>query len=157
MVERLKDREDVTTTSGKPIDGKTTELKENGQQNDYVILTEEERGKGFIRPVRTSYKHVGVRPKYPLRDLTPEQLEQFGDLDYIKYEEYPKGESTIGRYWTQKKLESGCGTVTTMSLALAETYARDPKFYGGTFCTGCGEHIKVAEFVWDGTDEVVGS
>lgn len=27
-----------------------------------------------------------------------------------------------------------CRTSTTMGLALAETYARDPYFYGGTFC-----------------------
>lgn len=50
-----------------------------------------------------------------------------------------------------------CGTVTTMSLALAETYARDPKFYGGTFCTGCGTHFPVADFTWEPDGSVVGS
>ncbi|MGN6693881.1 MAG: hypothetical protein ACTHN0_06855 [Aquihabitans sp.] len=44
-----------------------------------------------------------------------------------------------------------------MSLALAETYARDPKFYGATYCVGCHMHRPVAEFTWDGTTEVVGS
>lgn len=53
-----------------------------------------------------------------------------------------------------------CGVVTRMSDALAETYARDPKFYSGTFCVGCRAHFPVGEngqFVWDGTNEKVGS
>lgn len=44
--------------------------------------------------------------------------------------------------------------------ALAETYARDPKFYGGTFCAGCHAHFPVGaggEFVWDHTEERVGT
>lgn len=75
----------------------------------YLVLSEEERAKGFVRPVRRSYVHVG------------------------------------------------CGTVTTMGRALAETYARDPSFYGSTYCVHCSMHKPVAEFRWDGTDEVVGS
>lgn len=50
-----------------------------------------------------------------------------------------------------------CGGVTTMGGALAETYARNPKFYSGTFCTVCHEHFPVEEFTWDGTEETVGS
>lgn len=50
-----------------------------------------------------------------------------------------------------------CGAVTTMSQAIAETYARDPHFYGSTYCTACRMHRPVAEFVWDGTDQTVGS
>lgn len=53
-----------------------------------------------------------------------------------------------------------CGTVTTMSQALAETYARDPTYYGATFCAGCGNHFPVGaagEFTWDGTTEKVGT
>lgn len=45
-----------------------------------------------------------------------------------------------------------CGTVTTMALAIAETYARDPRFYGATFCVYCRTHRPVGpdgEFVWD--------
>lgn len=83
-----------------------------GQQHDYVVLAEEERAKGFVRPVRRSYKHLT------------------------------------------------CGTVTTMGQTLAETYARDPFFYSGTFCCGCQDHFLVGEdgeFVWDGTAEKVGS
>lgn len=83
-----------------------------GQQEGYVVLAEEERAKGFVRPVRRSYKHMK------------------------------------------------CGGVTTMGQTLAETYARDPKFYGGTFCCHCGTHFSVGaggEFVWAGTDEKVGT
>lgn len=53
-----------------------------------------------------------------------------------------------------------CGAVTTMGQTLAETYARDPAFYSGTFCVGCRAHFPVGEdgqFVWDGTDEKVGT
>lgn len=129
-----------------------------GQQQAYLVLSEEERAEGFVRPVRCSYKHVGTRPTYPLRDLTPEEQERYSRCDYVKFEEYPESESpTTGRFWTEKQLASGCGTVTTMDAALAETYARDPKFYGGTFCVGCGVHLPVAEFVWEPDGSVVGS
>jgi hypothetical protein len=50
-----------------------------------------------------------------------------------------------------------CNTVTTMGLALAETYARDPGFYSGTFCCYCREHRPLNEFVWEGTTEKVGT
>jgi hypothetical protein len=83
-----------------------------GMQRTYVVLSEEERAKGFVRPVRRSYKHLT------------------------------------------------CGTVTTMGVELAETYARDPQFYGGTFCAGCRNHYPVGpngEFVWNGTEEKVGT
>jgi hypothetical protein len=50
-----------------------------------------------------------------------------------------------------------CGTLTTMSQGIAETYARNPKFYGATYCCHCQMHLPVAEFHWDGTTEQVGS
>lgn len=84
----------------------------DGMQETYLVLTDEDRAQGFVRPVRRSYRHLT------------------------------------------------CGTVTTMGLAIAETYARDPGFYGGTFCAGCHGHFPVGEageFVWDGTDEKVGT
>lgn len=104
-----------TLVDGSPVpsDGSHTELKENGQQRDYVVLSEEERSKGFVRPVRRSYQHLT------------------------------------------------CGTVTTMSQAIAETYARDPAFYSSTFCVHCRNHFPVGEggeFVWiDSPDEKVGT
>jgi hypothetical protein len=80
-----------------------------GQQKDYIVLTQDERSKGFVRPVRRTYTHAK------------------------------------------------CGTDTTMALAIAETYARDPDFYSGTFCCACHEHRPLDEFVWQGTNERVGS
>lgn len=43
----------------------------------------------------------------------------------------------------------GCGVETKMGYALAETYARDPRFYSGTFCVGCRKHFPLSQFVWD--------
>lgn len=54
-------------------------------------------------------------------------------------------------------VHSTCGGATTMSLSIAETYARDPSFYGSTYCVGCSMHLPVAEFTWDGTTDLVGS
>lgn len=132
-----------------------------GQQNKYVVLSEEERAKGFVRPVRRTYQHVGVRPKNPTRPLTEEEHERYDQFGYVAYEEYPPSESAVcGRYWTKAQLESGCGTVTTMGQELAETYAAQPAFYGATFCCGCGKHFPVGpngEFVWVDDGTLVGS
>jgi hypothetical protein len=76
-------------------------LKPNGQQENYVVLAEEERAKGFVRPVRRTYVHLT------------------------------------------------CKAATTMSQVIAETYARDPSFYSGTFCVACQSHFPLSEFVWD--------
>ncbi len=98
--------------SGRPVpaDHSHTILKDNGQQEDYVVLSPEERAKGYIRPVRRTYTH---KP---------------------------------------------CGNDTTMSQAIAETYARDPKFYSGTFCVACHTHFPLDQFVWkDHPDQQVGS
>lgn len=128
------------------------DIKENGQQCCYLVLSEEERAKGFVRPVRTEYRHVGVRPQGPTRELTLAEHEQYDRFGYVCFEPYvPHRGSSTGRFWTKKQLESGCGTKTTMGIALAETYARNPKFYGGTFCCTCGEHFPVGEngeFEW---------
>ena len=131
---------------------------QNGQYAQYAVLPEEERKKGFVRPVRRSYQHVGIRPRYPLRDLSDEEKKEYAAYGYAKFELYPESESPrVGRFWTESQLHSGCGVVTTMSDALAETYARDPSYYGSTFCCGCSRHIRVEEFVWEGTTERVGS
>ena len=44
-----------------------------------------------------------------------------------------------------------------MGLALSETYARNPKFYGATYCVQCSMHKPVAEFTWEPDGSVVGS
>lgn len=106
MSERVIKGSKTTLTDGSPVpeDRSHTQLKANGQQEGYVVLSAEERAKGFIRPVRRKYVH-------------------------------------------QK-----CASVTTMSNSIAETYARDPFFYSGTFCAACGQHFPIGEdgeFFWD--------
>jgi len=103
------DRSARVLTDGSPVTDDHTELLSSGQQKGYVVLTPEERSKGFVRPVRRTYRH------------------------------------------------KTCNTTTSMGLALAETYARDPEFYSGTFCVHCATHLPLNEFVWDGTDEQVGT
>lgn len=70
-------------------------IKPDGQQQNYLVLSEDERKKGFVRPLRRAYIHAV------------------------------------------------CGQRTDMGLALCETYARDPQFYGGTFCANCGKHFNL--------------
>lgn len=107
------DRSATTLTDGSPVTADHREInRETGMQKGYVVLSEEERAKGFVRPVRRDYTH------------------------------------------------QACGGMTTMGRALAETYARDPAFYSGTFCSYCGAHFPVGkdgEFVWSGTQERVGT
>ena len=100
-----------------------------GQAPVYLVLPKAERDKGFIRPLRRTYVHMRDEGEVSTRKT-----------DFI-----------------YDKSTAGCGGVaTSMGLALSETYARDPKFYGYTFCTGCRTHRPVSEFDWDdGT--VVGS
>jgi len=151
----------VCLTDGRPVpeDGshRIARLCRNGQHAGYVVLCDEERAKGFVRPVRMSYIHVGVRPEFPTRDLTAEEIERCSGEDYMAFEPYPPERApAMGRYWTAAQLRSGCGSLTTMCRALSETYARDPGFYGATFCCRCGAHFPVGadgEFIWeeDGT------
>lgn len=54
-------------------------------------------------------------------------------------------------------VHTACGTATTVGLSIAETFARNPKFYGSTYCVGCRMHLPVSEFMWDGTLSRVGS
>lgn len=139
------------------------DLKDSGQQEGYVVLSEAERVKGYVRPVRTVYVHVGPPgPRYPLRDLTAGDLKLFKPgTDHVGLEVYPESEAPVtGKYWTQGELDAvgrGCQQPTDMAMPIAETYARDPGFYGETFCTTCRDHLPVAEFVWQDGGERVGS
>jgi len=86
----------------------------NGQNKKYLILSEEERAKGFVRPVYRAYIH------------------------------------------------KRCGGVTSMGLELCETYARNPNFYGATFCAICGSHFPLIDsegnraFIWDKSNPELG-
>lgn len=104
----------TTLTDGSPVpsDGSHKEIQENGQQKGYVVLSEEDRRRGYVEPLRFTYVHLT------------------------------------------------CGGTTTMGREIAETYAVTPEFYSGTFCFHCKGHFPVGEkgeFLWDGTDQLVGT
>jgi hypothetical protein len=153
----------LTTDRNDPELGRGIDATPVGQNPAYLVLSDEELAKGLVRPIRTTYVHVGATgPNNILRELTPEQHEQYDKFGYVKYEAYPvtDDDTVIGRFWTQEQLDkvgSGCDTATTMSIAIAETYAVEPGFYGSTYCVGCSKHLPVNEFVWSGTQERVGS
>lgn len=160
------DRSAITTLHGTSIDELRKQHAEQpvGMHADYIVLTKEERAKGFVRPVRRSYQHVGTAgPEYPLRELTAEEHERYDKYSYYRYEAYPEDSAMSGRFWTKEQLDNigkGCGAVTTMGRDLAETYARDPDHYGSTFCVRCNKHLPVGkggEFVWEGETDRVGT
>ena len=94
---------DYAGPAPQPIDPAT------GMHGDYYVLSEDERSKGYVRPVRQTYRH------------------------------------------------EKCGKTTTMGMAIAETYARNPGYYSGTFCAHCREHFPVGkngEFVWEDGSKV---
>jgi hypothetical protein len=102
----------TTLSDGTQVFPEHRDITANGQQKGYLVLADEERAKGFARPVRRTYTHLK------------------------------------------------CGTDTTMGQTIAETYARQPDFYSGTFCVACRAHYPVGadgEFVWAGTQEKVGT
>ena len=118
---------DIKFSGDKIVEGDHREINpDTGQQKAYIVLSDEERAKGYVRPVRQEYIHTGTNPKME------------------------------GSVLLQPD-KDGCGTLTKMARDIAETYARDPSFYGGTFCVGCRSHFPLAQFRWAGTVEVVGS
>ena len=98
----------LTTDKNDPELGRGADTEKTGQNKKYLVLSEEEIAKGFVRPVRRTYVH------------------------------------------------DKCGSATTMPQRIAETYARDPNFYGATYCWGCKKHLPVSEFTWDGSTQKVG-
>lgn len=150
----------LTTDPKDPRLGHGIDNKPSSQRETYLVLSEEERAKGFVRQYRDTYRHVGPRGPTNLRDLTPDEHERYDKYAYVKYEAYSESQSPVtGRFWTQKDLNalgSGCNIVTKMDRTISETYARDPKFYGSTYCIYCKMHRPVEEFVWEGTDIRVG-
>lgn len=136
----------ITTDPNDPGLGKRTK---SGQNESYLVLSEAERAKGYMRPYRDSYVHVG-------RSICGKPYETEEHSTLLCASE-PSHEGECGPVYQSQLPKPGCGVKTTMGRAISETYARDPKFYGATFCCGCGKHLPVDEFVWDGTDQVVGS
>lgn len=71
------------------------------QNKAYLVLSEEELAKGYVKPYRESYRHLT------------------------------------------------CDSVTSMPPQISATYARDPWFYGATYCCNCMMHKPLDEFVWE--------
>lgn len=152
----------LTTDPNDPRLGHGVDDKPVPQQAVYLILSDEERSKGFVRPYRDSYIHVGpAAPRFLLRDLTTTEKEHWTNDIYVKFEEYPASEfPKTGRLWTQAELDkvgNGCHAKTTMGRELAGTWARNPRFYGATYCVHCQMHLPIAEFVWSVDGERLGS
>lgn len=162
----------MCTTSGRPVDVvRAEQTEETGQHKDYIVLCPDERVKGFVRPYRDKYIHVGrlnSHWKSIHRLLDADEQREHPEKPYVAIMTViTDGDGSFkgGPFVTQEELDAwekgerigGCGTVTTMGRALSETYARDPKFYGATFCVGCNQHLPVGEFVWTQDGEVVGS
>lgn len=150
-----------TLADGSPVTPDHLEIDPaTGMQKAYVVLSQEERAKGFVRPVRRSYRHRGLKLPANLRDLSPQEKEKYAEFGWVKYEDYEDQSKSLGRYWTLDELaraQRGCGAITTMGQAIAETYAREPRFYGKTFCCACQAHYPIEEFTWvDNPDQQVG-
>jgi hypothetical protein len=136
-----------------------------GMQKGYVVLSAEERAKGFVRPVRLTYRHVGAPAPSNLRDLTDSEHKRYAGRGYVKFERYGADHAPLaGKYWTQAELSRvntpGCGILTKMAQSIAETFARNPTFYSDTHCARCRRRFPVGEygeFVWEGTDDRVGT
>lgn len=156
----------ICTTSGRPVDVVRSEQTEpTGQHKDYIVLCEEERAKGFVRPFRDSYRHVGQSVCGEI--VNNAHLKLGGPRDICGQSFGHEGECGSPFYAGMSQPEhaqilnthrkGGCGATTTMGKALSETYARDPKFYGATFCTRCNAHLPVGEFIWTLDGQEVGS
>lgn len=99
------------------------------------------------KPPDPDYAQIGNAPQPVLPNG------QHGDYYVLCPEERAKG---FVRPVRQEYTHDKCHTKTHMGLDLAETYARDPHFYGATFCVACRDHFPVAEFRWpDG--EILGT
>jgi hypothetical protein len=51
------DRTQRVLTDGSPVTDEHLEIQPDGMQKGYVVLTQAERAKGFVRPVRRKYIH----------------------------------------------------------------------------------------------------
>ncbi len=64
-------------SDGGPVEPGHREIDpKTGMQKGYIVLCPEERAKGFVRPVRRTYVHIGERPKYQARNLADDEKER---------------------------------------------------------------------------------
>jgi hypothetical protein len=91
----------LTTDPKHPDLGRGSDEKPVEQNKVYLVLSADDLAKGFVKPFRSSYKHLT------------------------------------------------CSTTTKMAHEIAATYARDPWFYGSTYCVHCCMHRPLSEFIWE--------
>jgi hypothetical protein len=93
----------------------------------------------------------------PVAKVRAEQTEETGQHKaYIVLCDAERSKGFVRPYRDAYK-HLTCGGVTRMGRALSETYARDPAFYGATFCVKCNAHYPVDQFVWTADGAQVGS
>lgn len=81
-------------------------------------------------------------------DINP-QTGMYKDYWVLPKEDREKG---FLRPLRNSYIHTTCKTSTKMNSAIAETYARNPFYYGGTYCAHCGKHFPVGEngeFLWE--------
>lgn len=124
------------------------------QAKVYLVLSAEERAKGFVRPLRDRYVHAGR--KICGKHSETEPMRVGGHTVCV---DEPGHAGACERWGLEASIDGlrGCGTETRMALPLAETYASNPFFYGATYCVGCRRHLPVNEFQWVPDGSVVGS
>jgi hypothetical protein len=103
----------LTDDPADPRLGHGSDIEPGPQNPVYLVLSDAEIAKGYVRPYRDAYRHVAC-------SVNPEM-------------------------------------VTRMGEKLSATYAREPSFYGSTYCVACRMHKPVGEFIWDKDGKVVGS
>lgn len=147
----------VQLTDGSPVpaDRSHTEIDpKTGMQKGYIVLSPEERAKGFMKPVRRSYIHES---RSVCGKMQPKNDKRIGGSRHMCGRAYPH-EGECGQWKLVSQPEharaerahrTSCGVMTTMGLGLAETYARNPHFYSGTFCVGCHAHFPLNQFYWE--------
>lgn len=85
----------------------------------------------------------------PPEKVRAEQTEKTGQhKSYLILCEAERAKGFVKPY-RNKYRHRTCGTTTTMSFPIAETYARDPYFYNATFCVYCNVHLPLSEFAWE--------
>ena len=78
---------------------------------------------------------------------------QFKEHWVLPAEERAKG---FVRPLRDRYTHTKCGLETSMPHSIAETFARDPSYYGSTFCSYCYNYYDNSEFAW-GDGSIVGT
>jgi hypothetical protein len=116
--------------------------------------TEAERIANLPPVDRTALCTTNGKPPEEVRAAQTNETGQHASYIVLCVAERAKG---FVRPYRDRYKHTTCGGVTKMGRALSQTYARDPGFYGATFCCQCNRHLPVSEFVWTADGQVVGS